>query len=179
MKIIGVTGMPGSGKGVVSGVARNLGFEVVRMGDVIREESQKRGSSIGETAIQLRKEHGEFVIAEKCIEKVKGLCNDKGNHPMIVIEGIRSPFEVEIFKRNFKDFKVLSVNSSPETRFKRLLSRKRADDSHIKSEFRKRDKRELKFGIGEVIATANFTVVNEGSKKRLMKIIRSILTNEM
>lgn len=179
MKIIGVTGMPGSGKGVVSGVARNLGFEVVRMGDVIREEAQKRGSSIGETAIQLRKEQGEFVIAGKSIENVKRLCNDKGSQSMIVIEGIRSPFEVEIFKRNFKDFKVLSVNSSPETRFKRLLSRKRVDDSHIKSEFHKRDKRELKFGIGEVIATANFTVVNEGSKKRLMKIIRSILTNEM
>jgi dephospho-CoA kinase len=150
------------------------------MGDVIREEAQKRDTSIGETAIKLREEYGEFIVAEKCIEKIKELSSVKGKQPsLIVIEGIRSPYEVDIFKRNFKDFKVLSVNSSPETRYKRLLSRKRVDDSNIKSEFLKRDQRELKFGIGEVIATSDFTVVNEGSKKRLKNIIRSILTNEM
>ena len=38
MKVIGVTGMPGSGKGVASGVARSLGFKLIRMGDVIRED---------------------------------------------------------------------------------------------------------------------------------------------
>ena len=179
MKIIGVTGMPGSGKGIVAGVSRNLGYDVVRMGDVIRGEAQKRDASIGETAIQLREEYGEFIVAEKCILKVKELLNLNGNNSKVVIEGIRSPYEVDIFKRNFKEFKVISVQSSPETRFNRLLGRKRVDDSNIKSEFLKRDKRELKFGIGAVIATADYTVVNEGSKKRLINIIRSILTNEM
>jgi len=180
MKIIGVTGMPGSGKGIVAGMARSLGFEVIRMGDVIREEAQRRNAAIGETAIQLRKEYGEFIVAEKCIEKINKLSRDKGSLlKLIVIEGIRSPYEVEIFKKNFKKFKVISVNSSTETRFKRLLSRGRVDDSNIKSDFLKRDKRELKFGIGEVIATADYTVVNEGSKKRLKGIVRSILTNEM
>ena len=178
MKIIGITGMPGSGKGIVAGVARKLGFKVVRMGDVIREEAHKRDSSIGETAIQLRNEYGEFIVAEKCILKVKEL-KSKENDPKIVIEGIRSPYEVDIFRRNFKEFKVISIQSSPETRFKRLLSRRRVDDSNIISEFQKRDKRELKFGIGEVIATSDYTVVNEGSKKRLINIIRSILNNEM
>jgi dephospho-CoA kinase len=150
------------------------------MGDVIREEAQKRDASIGETAIQLREEYGEFIVAEKCLEKIKELSSDKGSQKkLIVIEGIRSPYEVDIFKRNFKEFKVLSINSSTETRFNRLLSRGRIDDSNIKSEFLNRDKRELKFGIGNVIATADFTVVNEGSKKRLKNIIRSILTNEL
>lgn len=176
MKIIGVTGMPGSGKGIVAGVARKLGFEVVRMGDVIREEAQKRNSSTGEAAIQLRKEYGEFIVAEKCILKVKEIGSVKGNNSKIVIEGIRSPYEVDIFKRNFKEFKVISVQSSPDTRFKRLLTRNRMDDFNVKSDFHKRDKRELKFGIGEVIATADYTVVNEGTKKRLINIIRSILT---
>ena len=36
MKVIGVTGMPGSGKSVVSRVGEGLGMKVVRMGDVIR-----------------------------------------------------------------------------------------------------------------------------------------------
>ncbi|HEY0196297.1 MAG TPA: AAA family ATPase [Methanobacterium sp.] len=180
MKVIGVTGMPGSGKGIVAGVAISLGFQVIRMGDVIRDEAHKRNAKIGETAIQLRKEHGDFVVAERCIEKIKELSKGSDNQPdLYIIEGIRSPFEVEMFQENFPDFKVLSVNSSPETRFKRLLNRKRADDSHIKPEFEIRDKRELKFGIGDVIATADYMVVNEGSIKRFKKIIRSILTNEV
>jgi dephospho-CoA kinase len=180
MKVIGVTGMPGSGKGIVAGVARNLGFEIVRMGDVIRDEAQKRKAKIGETAVQLRKEHGDFVVAERCIQKIKDLSSGHDNpSDLFIIEGIRSPFEVEMFRENFPGFKVLSVNSSPETRFKRLVNRKRIDDSIDKSEFDNRDKRELKFGIGEVIARADFMVPNEGSIKKFKNIIRSILTNEM
>ncbi len=178
MKVMGVTGMPGSGKGLVAGVGRSLGFKIIRMGDVIREEAQKNNADIGETAIELRKEYGNFVVAEKCVEKIK-LDESDNKSKLFLIEGIRSPYEVEIFKENFKDFKVVAVNSTPETRFNRLINRKRADDSVIKSEFEKRDKRELKFGIGDVIATADYMVTNEGSIKRFKKIIRSILTNEL
>jgi len=84
-----------------------------------------------------------------------------------------------MFRENFPGFKVLSVNSSPDTRFRRLLNRKRADDSLDKSEFESRDKRELKFGIGEVIARADYMVPNEGSIKRFKNTIRSILNNGM
>ncbi len=172
--------MPGSGKGIVAGVARNLGFEIIRMGDVIREEARKRNTNIGEMAVQIRKEHGDFVVAERCIQKIKDLSSDPGNSSHhFIIEGIRSPFEVEMFQENFPGFKILSVYSSPETRFKRLLNRKRIDDSLDKPKFESRDKRELKFGIGEVIAQADFMVVNEGTMKRFKNIIRSILTNEM
>lgn len=188
MKVIGVTGMPGSGKGVVAGVARSLGFQVVRMGDVIREEAQRRNADVGKTAIKLRKEYGEFVVAEKSVEKIKQMKlskkssyseNSINNSGLYMIEGIRSPYEVEIFRKNFKDFKVIAVHSTPQTRFKRLKKRMRFDDSVLESDFGKRDKRELKFGIGDVIATSNYMVVNEGPIGKLKGIIRSILQNEM
>jgi len=76
MKVIGVTGMPGSGKGIVAGVAKNLGYEIIRMGDVIREEARKRNAKIGEIAVQLRKDYGEFVVAERCIQKIKDISKD-------------------------------------------------------------------------------------------------------
>ena len=41
MKIIGVTGLPGSGKSVVSRTAKRLNIPIIRMGDVIREEAKK------------------------------------------------------------------------------------------------------------------------------------------
>ncbi len=190
MKVLGVTGMPGSGKGIVAGVARNLGFTVIRMGDVIREESEKRQAPIGETAVRLRKEYGDFIVADRCMEKIKSLerineskyDNDskgKSKSGLYIIEGIRSTYEVQIFRDNFPNFKVISINSTPATRFKRLKNRQRSDDSNLKTDFEKRDKRELKFGIGEVIATSDYMVINESSKKRLKNIIRSILTNEM
>ena len=42
MKIIGLAGMPGSGKGVVSSIAEEMGCHIIRMGDIIREEAKKR-----------------------------------------------------------------------------------------------------------------------------------------
>ncbi|MCE5214747.1 MAG: AAA family ATPase [Methanobacterium sp.] len=185
MKVLGVTGMPGSGKGLVAGVARKLGFKVIRMGDVIREEAEKREAPVGETAIRLRKEYGDFVVARRCIDKIKTLERIKSKSDqntksgLYMIEGIRSPMEVEMFRENFRNFKVISVNSTPVTRFKRLINRQRSDDSKQKTDFQKRDNRELKFGIGEVIATSDYMVVNEGSKKKFKSIIRSILTNEL
>ena len=84
---------------------------------------------------------------------------------IFMIEGIRSQYEVDIFKKNFKDFKIIAVHSTPKTRFKRLKRRMRPDDSKEESEFLLRDKRELNFGIGNVIATADYMVVNEGPLK--------------
>jgi len=191
MKVIGVTGLPGSGKSVVSRVAKQLGVHVVRMGDVIRDEAKIRGKTTGEVAVELRKEFGEFVIADRCVDKIINYnhkphnTNQKKNSVKVVkptifmIEGIRSEYEVDIFKRKFKDFKIIAVHSTPKTRFKRLKKRMRPDDSREESEFKLRDKRELDFGIGNVIATADYMVVNEGPLKKIKGIVRSILENEL
>jgi dephospho-CoA kinase len=161
MKVIGVTGLPGSGKSVVSRVAKQLGVHVVRMGDVIREEAKNRNKTTGEVAVELRREFGESVIADKCVSKILNYNQKprtshqrknavKVNKPaLFMIEGIRSEYEVEIFKKKFKDFKIIAVHSTPQTRFKRLKKRMRPDDSREESEFKLRDKRELDFGIGK------------------------------
>lgn len=181
MRVIGVTGMPGSGKSVVARTAKNLGVKVIRMGDVIRDEAEKRNADIGETAIQLRKEYGKYVVAERCVEIIKESFHElpKDNKLKYMIEGIRSPAEVKIFRKNFKGFKVIAVHSSPRTRFMRLKRRKRVDDSSDISEFHKRDNRELNFGIGTVIATSDYMIVNEGPIWKYKNSIRSILKNEL
>ena len=55
----------------------------------------------------------------------------------------------------------------------------RDDDSIELSQFRKRDERELNFGIGNVIASSDYMIVNEGPVKKLKNVVRSILKNEM
>lgn len=168
--------MPGSGKSVISKVATDLGMIVVRMGDVIREEARKRNESPGVVAIKLRQEYGEYIVAQRCVDIIK---NSEVKDLSYLIEGIRSPFEVNIFQENFPGFKVIAVHSKPKTRFRRLKRRKRSDDSSDRDEFTFRDHRELKFGIGDVIALADYMVVNEGSLGKIKKLIRSMLKNEL
>lgn len=175
--------MPGSGKSVISRIAESLGIKVIRMGDVIRDEARKRNEDPGKVAVQLREEYGKFVVAERCVSIIKShttnntLKDDKSH--LFLIEGLRSPWEVQIFKKHFPSFKVIAVHSSPQTRFFRMKNRMRSDDSVEKSESKKRDKRELKFGIGEVIANSDFMVVNEGGIGKLKNTARSILRNEL
>ena len=182
MHVMGVTGLPGSGKSVVARVANNLGINVIRMGDVIRDEALKRNEDIGETAIKLRKEYGKYVVAQRCVEIIKETpynSSKNKNDIKCIIEGIRSPAEVEIFKKHFGQFKVIAIHSSPKTRFMRLKRRKRSDDSTSVSDFINRDERELNFGIGNVIATSDYMIVNEGPIWKFKNSIRSILKKEM
>ena len=50
MQIIGISGLPGSGKSLVSKMASEKGAIIVSMGDIIREKAKKRGESSKETA---------------------------------------------------------------------------------------------------------------------------------
>jgi len=182
MQVIGVTGLPGSGKSVVARVANNLGINVIRMGDVIRDEALKINADIGETAVKLREDYGKYVVAEKCVEILKEALKNTSNdinELKFVIEGIRSHAELEIFKKHFGKFKIIAIYSSPKTRFMRIKRRQRSDDSTIIFKFKNRDERELKFGIGNVIATSDYMIVNEGSIWKYKNSIRSILKKEM
>ena len=174
MRIMGISGMPGSGKSLVSESAVKKGAIIVSMGDIIREEAKKRGESTGDTAKNLRKEFGEFIVAELTIEKIKKII-EEGNDKSIVVEGIRSHHEVEMFKENFEDFIILSIFANPELRFQRLKKRKREDDSQDYEGFRTRDLNELGFGIGTVISLSDKMIINESDLDSCYKKINEYL----
>ena len=160
MNIVGISGLPGSGKSLVSEVGIKKGAIIVSMGDIIRDEAKKRGETTKEVSKKLRKEFGNFIVAELTIKKIKKLQKDHPNKS-IIIEGIRSHFEVEMFKENFDNFIILSIFANPNLRFHRLQKRMREDDSKNYEEFKKRDKRELDFGIGNVISLSDKIIINE------------------
>ena len=160
MQVMGISGLPGSGKSFVSEAATEKGAIIVSMGDIIREEAKKRGESTKETATNLRKEHGAYIVAELTIKKIKKL-QEEGIENMIVVEGIRSHHEVEMFKENFDDFIILSIFANPQIRFERLKKRMREDDSQDYEGFAKRDKTELDFGMGHVISLSDKLLINE------------------
>ncbi len=162
--VVGLAGMPGSGKSLVVETARAEGYAVVVMGDVIREETQKRGlkptpKNIGKVMLELREKGGDSIIADKCIPKIEQQKSGK-----VIVDGLRSPSEVDAFKTHFSKFSLIAVHASPETRFKRLYRRRRSDDPDRRELFYERDMRELSVGLGNAIAMAEHFIINENKK---------------
>jgi dephospho-CoA kinase len=173
--VVGLAGMPGSGKSVVVDTARELGYAVVIMGDVVRQETTKRGleltpENVGKVMLELRAEGGNYVIAQKCVPKIEEQAS-----PKVLVDGLRSLYEADIFKENFVKFNLIAVHASPETRFSRLSNRHRSDDPVEWMAFKERDMRELGVGLGNVIAMAQQIIVNDNSFEYVKAKVRESL----
>ena len=165
--VVGLAGMPGSGKSLVVETARELGYAIVVMGDVIREETKKLGleltpQNVGKVMLQLRADGGVTVVAQKCIPKIEAQASTK-----VLVDGLRSLYEVDAFKAHFAKFSLVAVHASPETRFNRLFNRRRSDDPNGWEVFHERDMRELSVGLGNVIAMAEQMIVNDNSVEEI------------
>ncbi len=174
--------MPGAGKGVFRKIVQNLGYSVVTMGDVVRAEVKRRNlkptpENMGKVMLNLREVAGPVAIAKQCVPTLK-----QKTGKMVVIDGIRSLVEVEEFKKHFPDFVLIAVHSSPKTRYKRLVNRKRSDDPPNWGIFMERDLRELGIGMGSVISVADYMIINEGSinqlKNKISQLVAKVLKDE-
>ena len=173
MHVVCVTGMPGCGKEEVLAVAQGLGFSIVRMGDVVREDAARRGlpitdAAVGGMAHAERQAHGLGIWAERTLPRIRG--------DRVLVDGLRGLAELEVFRKAFgDDLSVVAVHASPKTRYERMLRRQRKDDAGTTEAFRTRDLRELSWGLGDVIATADVTLVNEGTLDDLRRQARAAL----
>ena len=172
--------MPGSGKTTAAGSAKDLGVMCTTMGDVVREEADKRGlprtrENMLNLMFEMRTEGGSGIIAQKCVEKVQD-----SKAPIVVIDGLRCQKEVDIFREHYPDFQVITIHVRPHIRFVRLQKRGRTDDPKNIQEFHDRDHKELKIGIAEVIALADEVIINEQTIPSLQEQLAICLglTNE-
>ncbi|UCC57843.1 MAG: flagellar hook-basal body complex protein FliE [Candidatus Bathyarchaeum sp.] len=173
--VVGVVGMPGAGKGAFRRVIQRMGYPVVIMGDEVREEVKRRNlkptpENLGKVMLQLREAEGPVAVAKRCIPKLKNV-----KEGVVVVDGIRSLHEVKEFKKHFPNFALIALHTSPKTRYQRLSQRRRSDDPKDWETFMQRDLRELSVGLGAVIATADHTIVNEGTLTQLKRKIQQVL----
>ncbi len=165
--------MPGSGKDEFVNVARSFGYGVVTMGDVVRQEAMCQGKinndrGIGEFASSERQVHGAGIWAERCLPLL-----GKGH---MIIDGSRSLAELEMFRESLgEDIKVVAIHTSRGNRFLRLQKRGRADAPQNWEEFVERDKREIGWGIGSLIALADVMIVNEGTLENFRSDVDKLL----
>jgi dephospho-CoA kinase len=160
MLIVAITGMPGAGKSTAAKALESRGFKKIVMGDVIREETRRRGlepdeKNTGAVMLELREKYGPGAVAEVCLLSLKAM-----NERAVIVDGIRSSAEVEVFAKEGR-VKLLAVHASRDRRFKLLAGRGRSDAPANRASFDERDKRELSIGVGNAMALADECLSNE------------------
>ncbi len=176
MKIIAFTGMPASGKSEAVQLAKDKGIPVIRMGDMVWEETKRQGKpvddkNVGEIAQNMREKHGMAIWAKRTVEKIFSL----KKLPLLVIDGVRNMEEIEYFKQELgMDFLVIAIDAPDELRKKRAISRGRTDDSKNLKDLEERDKREICWGLQKVIADADIVIPNNGSIEDFKKQVSTV-----
>ena len=178
MTVIGIVGLPGSGKSEAATVARELGLPVVTLGDIVREATEARGldpaSDHGQVAQALREEEGKGAVAERALPRARAARED---HDAVVVDGFRSEAEVERFEEAFGDaFTLLAITAPDELRAQRLELRGRDADAEAGGEtLADRDERELGFGLRDAMDDADAAIANDGSLSAFREAVADLL----
>jgi dephospho-CoA kinase len=178
MRVIGTVGLAGSGKGEFATVAEDLDVPVVTMGDVIREACRDRGldpaEHHGRIAQALREEDGPTAIADASLPHIEAALEDDDT---VLVDGIRSDDEVEVFRERFAEaFVLVSIEAPFEVRQRRLGERGRDEVDGDRERLAARDERELGFGLGDAMERADVTIDNTGSLDAYRERVREVLS---
>ena len=169
--------MPGAGKSTIAEGLKPKGYDIINMGNAVREEAKKRnlestGSNLGKLMLELREKNGPGAIAELVKPQI-----ESSTANVILIDGVRSNDEIQVLRKS-GNVKLLAIHASTNTRFNFLQKRGRSDDPQTKEHFEERDNRELGIGISNSIALSDDAISNTGlTKDKLIetafKIIQS------
>ncbi len=169
--IIGLTGKNASGKGEVAAYLKSRGFTYYSLSDVLREELKRRRKPITRNNLiflgnKLRDENGPSVLADKILKRI-----EDDHH--YVVDSFRNPEEVKAFRRSARDFRLVSVEATPQKRFDRMHLRNREADARTYKEFVLQEKREFtsaeptKQNLHATALLADETIPNNGSVDQL------------
>ena len=103
---------------------------------------------------------------------------EKANEDLISIDGIRRQADIECLKK-IKGFILIQVQTSPKTRYKRLIDRNenKGDTNKSYEEFLADSKKEADADIPKVMKTADYAINNDGTLENLHNQIDKIVKN--
>lgn len=178
VRIIAIVGMPGSGKSVVASYFKNNGFPIIRFGEIIIREVEKRGLPItpqNEQIVreEIREKYGMSVCAELSLPLIQSKLL---SHELLVIDGLYSFSEYKILKKEFYDeLLVLAIFTPKALRYKRLTLRQERPLTIVEAQ--RRDYVEIeKIEKGGPIALADVTIINDCSQCQLYSKLQGLLT---
>lgn len=179
MRIIGITGTIGAGKGEVVEYLKKKGFTHFSAREFILNEVRKRGleanrDNTTSVANDLRKAGGPGYIIESLYKMAEATEKDS------VIESVRAIGEVN-FLRAQENFTLLAVDADPKIRYERVIERKSALDHVTFEKFLSDEQREMlssdptKGSISDCIKLADFKLMNDGTREELYAKVEEIL----
>lgn len=177
-QIIAILGLPGSGKSVVMKyLVDKYGWPKVYFGELTFDEMRRLNLEINEKNEQkvregLRKKYGELCYAKSVMKKILQL---NSTSSVILLESLYSWAEYLFLKKKFGEkFKTIAVYASPKKRYARLKKRKVRPLNSEDAKSRDYTQIENLHQAGP-IAMADYSLVNESSKKELYQKINKLI----
>ncbi len=191
MLVIGLTGLPCSGKETVKDFIfalcgeRGLKARHFSFSAEIRREALGRGQAeknidrdyLTRFAAEIRQQEGPAVLARRIITRVAEAPAD-----VYVVEALRHPAEVETFRARFRDdFILVAVMCEALTMAERLIRRKRSDESRRAKQsledalqlIEQERRGDANVNVGAVMRMADLTVPNDGTLAELREAVQS------
>ena len=147
--------------------------------------------NLGNVGNALRAREGPEAVAKRTFELAR-----RSGKDLVVIDGLRSKEEVEFFRDNSDDFRLVEVSASEEARLSRIANRGRSDDVNSEDEtaqgsnigrscedrlqktaeaLGKRECRELGWGMCEAFNEADLRIDNNGDLDEFKAKIEAFL----
>lgn len=134
---MGVTGLPGSGKGTFVEILRQiLAAQQIQttyysLSDMVRSEARRQGLPIErpvlrQVANELRQQQGSGVLSKMVLQQIAA---DNVPAGLIIIDAIRNPEEVRLLRRQLSNnFFLVAVEAPLELLIERVMRRGRSDE---------------------------------------------------
>lgn len=180
MKIIGITGTLGAGKGtIVEYLINHYGYKHFSVRGYLIEEATRRGLEINRdtfvaVANDLRANHSPSFITDELYKQAAEFGQNA------IIESVRTPGEVESLRKN-ADFVLFAVDADPKIRYERIVNRNSETD-HVSFEtFIENEQREMSStdpnhqNVGKCMQMADYVFQNNGNFEDLHRQIEEVL----
>jgi dephospho-CoA kinase len=180
MKIIGITGTIGAGKGtIVEYLVNHYGFKHYSVRNFLIREAKKQNLPLNrdvyvQIANELRDKHSpSFIIDELYKEAAENGVN-------AIIESIRTPGEVDSLRKK-EDFSLWAVDADPKIRYERIVARQSETDRISYDIFLSNEQREMnsedptKQNLAACISQADVLFMNNACLENLFQQIESYL----
>ena len=140
--VVGLTGLPSSGKGEVSNallaLARESGWKVEHLSfsDRIKEEAAQRSipeerfdrELLSQIGTEMRQTEGPGVLSARLVQMIEAWPEPRPD--MFVVEALRHTGEVDVMRDAFGErFVLIAVEAEPREIARRLIARSRPDES--------------------------------------------------
>lgn len=180
MKIIGITGTLGAGKGtIVDYMREHYGFRHYSVRQFLIEEANRRGMELNRdtfvvVANDLRAKHSPSYITDQLYLQAAA------NGENAIIESVRTPGEVESLRQH-EHFLLFGVDADPEIRYERIVARASETDKVSFETFMDNEQREMSStdpnhqNIGRCMQMADYVFQNNGNFDDLYQQLEDVL----